>query len=211
MLFLILSYQRIIGLYCAISLLNRKKRPADFLTHTWDYDALSRKTAIDVKFLNATVNGSLTPTYDGLNRLTEEALVISNDTKWDLEYGYDGAGNRTVLHNIDDNLQYLHYYGDVNREALVYGPSGWQGALAYDFRGNVTSRPPLAGGNAFAYTWDAYDRLTQSSRTGGATVGYKYDVGGRLLRRGSSASGTTYNYWLGLNKLAEERTVNSRS
>ena len=35
----------------------------------------------------------------------------------------------------------------------------------------------LTGGNAYNYTWDAFDRLRQSSRTGGATVDYTYDVG----------------------------------
>lgn len=66
-------------------------------------------------------------------------------------------------------------------------------------------RPPLAGGAAFNYTWDAYDRLRSSTRSGGASVNYTYDAGGRLLKRTSSSGGTTVNYWLGLNKIAEEK------
>jgi RHS repeat-associated protein len=75
---------------------------------------------------------------------------------------------------------------------------------SYDFKGNVTSRPPLTGGPAFTYTWDAFDRLKSAARSGMTTVNTTYDAGGRLLKRTQGSEKTT-NYWLGLNKIAEER------
>ena len=73
----------------------------------------------------------------------------------------------------------------------------------------MTARYPLGTtANPFNYTWDAYDRLTQSTRTGGATVNYTYDALGRLLKRTQNPSTdneTTVKYWLGLNMIAEEK------
>jgi YD repeat-containing protein len=54
-------------------------------------------------------------------------------------------------------------------------------------------------------SWDAYDRMTQVSRTGQTTVNYKYDAMGRLLYRSKADSSVrTYYYYLGLNRIGEE-------
>ncbi len=104
-------------------------------------------------------------------------------------------------------------YTTGNREATV---SNNIDPLGYDYKGNVISRMTLDGTKTYHYGWDAFDRLTSATQmwSGGATVGYDYDAMGRLLRRAkASAAGTstTLNYWLGLNKLAEERIVDDGS
>ncbi len=145
--------------------------------------------------------------YDAASRVTQEAL---NNT-WSVSYGYDTAGNRTSVN--DGTIDKTIGYGVGNRETSV---SGGIDPLGYDYKGNVISRMTLDGTKTYHYGWDAFDRLTSATQmwSGGATVGYDYDAMGRLLRRAkASAAGTstTLNYWLGLNKLAEERIVDDGS
>jgi RHS repeat-associated protein len=91
------------------------------------------------------------------------------------------------------------------------------GAMEYDFKGNATVRPPLDGDKAYNYTWDEYDRLRTAARTGQADVFYDYDALGRLVRkrRDLGAAGpdaddeTTFYYWQGLNRIAEETVIGS--
>ncbi len=145
--------------------------------------------------------------YDAASRVTQEAL----NGQWSVSYGYDTAGNRTSVN--DGTIDKTIGYGVGNRETSV---SGGIDPLGYDYKGNVISRMTLDGTKTYHYGWDAFDRLTSATQmwSGGATVGYDYDAMGRLLRRAkASAAGTstTLNYWLGLNKLAEERIVDDGS
>jgi len=82
--------------------------------------------------------------------------------------------------------------------------SGGGTALSYDFKGNLSARPPLAGGNTYNHTWDEYDRLTQVARDGATTVTYTYDALGRLLYREKGTDERTYYYYFGLKRIAEE-------
>jgi RHS repeat-associated protein len=123
---------------------------------------------------------------------------------WDEQYGFDDVGNRTSL--TDATYSKTFGYGAGNRETSVGGtPSS--SVQQYDYKGNVTTRPPLDGSSAYNYTWDAYDRLTGVTRSGQNDVTYQYDAAGRLLKRTEAPSGvdtTTVNYWVGLNRVAEE-------
>ena len=58
------------------------------------------------------------------------------------------------------------------------------------------------------YEWDAYDRLKEAKISSTVKAAYKYDAQGRMLHRTKEPASTnlrTVNYWLGLNKIAEER------
>ncbi|MBI3735717.1 hypothetical protein HY256_04295, partial [Candidatus Sumerlaeota bacterium] len=71
-------------------------------------------------------------------------------------------------------------------------------------------RSPLDGGVNRDYTWNEWDRMTICLLDDYSKgVGYYYDAGGRLLMRqevdlNTFEYTTTMNYWLGLNKIAEE-------
>jgi RHS repeat-associated protein len=67
-------------------------------------------------------------------------------------------------------------------EPTAAGTALWTGDfdMAYDFKGNVTSRPPLTGEATFTYTWDAFDRLKSAARSGMTTVNTIQDAGGAL-------------------------------
>ena len=189
-----------------------------FQKHNWDYDDLGRKTAISVAIPSMwTGTGSLTPTYDNETggRLTREILKNgSQATLWDVQYGYDGVGNRTSYNPGTGVTLGYNQFGTnkpgQNEEVSVNNSAN--NALQYNGRGDVTSRTPLGGGAAYTYTWDAYERLRSSAHSGSASVNYDYDAMGRLVKRSATTGGATQitaNYWLGLNKLAEERWIDS--
>ena len=181
----------------------RSAADAQLLRHQWGHDVLGRKTDLDVvsPYFSDT---TLDLTYDARSQLTRERLLDGGGGSgaWDVQYGYDDAGNRTALD--DGTLDKTLSYGAGNRETAV---SGGSTPLVYDFKGNVASRTPLGGGAAYTYTWDAWNRLTSVARSGQPTVAYTYDAQGRMIRRdeGAAQEDTRITYWVGLNKIAEER------
>ncbi|MRR30368.1 RHS repeat protein, partial [bacterium] len=168
------------------------------MKHEWQYDNLGRKSAeAGITVTGPNLPSPISFSYDAASRVTSEAL----NGEWSVNYGYDKAGNRT---SVDDGtIERTMGYGVGNRETSV---SDNIDPLGYDYKGNVVNRMTLDGAKTFHYGWDAYDRLTSATQmwSGGATVNYDYDTMGRLLRR-TKANETTVNYWLGLNKIAEER------
>ena len=116
-------------------------------------------------------------------------------------------GNRT--RRTLDSVQTDFTYGGGNREATV---SGGAAPLTYDYKGNVTARQPLAGGDTYHYEYDEFDRLIECNGSGAVnfpTTRYNYDATGRLLARrgnvGEQDESTMFFYWVGLNCLAVER------
>jgi YD repeat-containing protein len=196
------------------------------LRHQWSYDALGRKSAAGIAVASALTGWSPSSfqfAYDPSSRVTLEKLMTNGGANeaWKMEYGYDMAGNRTELTDSARDLHRIIAYGAANREATVDDNSA-TAALQYDYKGNVTVRPPLDYSAAFHYNWDAQDRLVSASRYGNPNVNYKYDALGRLLWRGEGtatlatatsspdvATTRTLYYWLGLSPLATEEIGSS--
>ena len=189
------------GRMTAFDLSSGGASPVRLVKNEWAYDTLGRKSAtsdITVTAPDFTEN-MIDLTYDSASRLRGEYFKTAPATGATV-YGYDLAGNRTSL------AVYPITYGAGNRE-LTYGTPSFH--LSYDYKGNVTIRPGhILVGVKTQYTWDAYDRMRTSqynytSQTPGPIVSYDYDALGRLLRR-TKESDVRLNYWLGLNRLAEE-------
>jgi YD repeat-containing protein len=111
------------------------------LRHDWGYDALNRKTSLVVDIPSAPALTSLNIEYDAASRLARETLYGS----WDVRYQYDQGENRTLLDVNGDITTFAH--GAGNRETGAFPTA----LLQYDFKGNVTVRPPLDGSDAFSY------------------------------------------------------------
>jgi YD repeat-containing protein len=192
------------------------------IKHDWSYDDLGRKkeggTGGGVNVTGETNLTKIAFEYDAAGRLAYEDY---NGGYWDVDYDYDDAGNRTLrrLMALGETDEYDISYGAANRESSLDGNWEYQiqdfdGALEYDFKGNVLTRVPLADAQLesianYEYTWDSRDRMRRVDRSGTFSAFYDYDAGGRMLRRRVGLSGGPYapaelHYWLGLNRLATE-------
>lgn len=93
--------------------------------------------------------------YDRMNRL----LSVTDSNNQRLSYGYDLAGNRTII-TYPGNLQVLYQYDAANRMVSVE-----------DWLGNVTS-----------YLRNEAGQITQASNANNTITHYSYDSLGRLLQ-----------------------------
>lgn len=183
---------------------------ARLLKHEWIFDALWRKDASnpsgDISVTSSYTNGNnkIDITYDTASRLTREKLTDGTTSEWDNQYGYDKNENRTALD--DGSTAYTFTYGAQNEETAVTAvPTPAPDDMDQDYRGNVVSREPLAGGNPFEYTWDAWGRLKLVERVGSGDVTYGYDPMGRMITRTEDSGATKVFYWLGMNLLGQEQ------
>jgi RHS repeat-associated protein len=169
---------------------------------TYGYDAASRLTAITQasqlvslaydmagrRTRLALPNGVSTEyQYDAASRLT--ALIYRNalGPLGDLNYQYDGAGNRASLSGsfartlMPDPVASATY--DAANRQTTFGPL----ALTYDRNGNLT------GDGTTTYTWDARNRLTALA-TPSATASFAYDPQDRRLAKTVNGATTRYLY-----------------
>jgi len=123
---------------------------------------------------SATVGGAtelgLGYSYDDLGRI--ETVTESGTVSRTTTYGYDSAGRLATVSR-----------GGVVEESYAY--AGSDGA-----NGNRTGW--TNGGGSYTATYDAQDRLTSSTLTGGATTTYGYDAHGSMSTRTVGGSTTTY-------------------
>jgi RHS repeat-associated protein len=149
------------------------------------------------RLTQADATGTTTFTYDALNRLTQAAHPGSFGT-W--SWTYDAVGNRTqqtappgaVLPGVGSIPPLIAYTYDANNRLTQAGSTTY----AYDANGNLTS---ISTGQTF--TWDVFNRLTQTTGPGG-TVTYLYNGDGLKLRR-VGPDGTTNYYHDGIRPIWE--------
>lgn len=139
-------------------------------TIEYGYDAGDRLTsAVD------SVTGTITHTYDGLDRLTSEATPEGTVT-----YAYDGADRRTTMTVAGQPVATYSYDNADRLTQIVQG--GSTVALTYDDAGRRTSLT-LPNGTSTAYGYDVASQLTTLTHRLGASVlgdlSYDYDAAGR--------------------------------
>src|SRR5229473_5704965 len=162
-------------------------------TISYSYDAGDRLIlAVD------SVTGTISRTYDGLNRLTSEVTPQGS-----VSYAYDAAGRRTSM-SVSGQTAITYGFDNANRLTQISQGSA-NVSFGYDTDSRRTSLT-LANSLTLNYGYDAASQLTGISYTlGSNTLGnltYAYDlegrrtgVGGSYARTGTpqAASAASYN------------------
>ncbi len=153
---------------------------AAFQTISYTYDANGNRIT------QADTSGTTTLGYDALNRLVQAAYPGTYGT-W--SWAYDPVGNRTSQ-TAPSGITTYAYDGNnrlTQAAAVVY---------TYDANGNLTG---TTAGQSFTY--DAFNRMTQTVGTGG-TATYTYNGDGRKIQR-VGPDGTTRYYYDGIRSIWE--------
>jgi YD repeat-containing protein len=161
-------------------------------TVTLAYDPAGRRTSLSLP-----KGVSTEYAWDAASRLTGLTYKNGPNVLGTLIYGYDAAGNRTLLNGtwartgLPPALT-AATYDAANQQVTVGGQ-----ALTYDLSGNLT------GDGTTTYTWDARDRLV--ALTGpGVTASFKYDPLGRRPTKTINGTATSFLYD-GLNPVQEQQ------
>lgn len=183
------------------------------------YDQLNRLTYIEHRGPSgvfASFNYTLAPTgnriafkeqdgrrvhygYDGLSRLTKEAIVENGVTNRTIAYVLDSVGNRL---SRDDSAEGLTAYSyDNNDELLTETLGSLVTRYTYDANGNTLSRSNAT--ESVEYDWNAENRLTDFRRFDSgqlplATGHYSYDDDG--IRVASIANAVETRYLIDANR-----------
>jgi|CXWL01.1.fsa_nt_gi RHS repeat-associated protein len=165
-------------------LLNRKTKATyqDGTSTTYTYDAGNRLTQIQEKDAGNTVTATITRTYDGLDRLTQE--VTAQGT---LTYTYDNASRRATM-TVAGQPTVNYTYDNANRLTQIT-----QGAnlvtIGYDDADRRASLT-LPNGNSVVYAYNAASELLSLTYKQGATVigdlTYTYDAAGNRIKQGGA-------------------------
>lgn len=144
-----------------------------------------------------TADGTVTYTYDGLNRLTQE---INNVTKKKYNYTYDAGGN--ILTKKITNLstghteQQLNYlYDTTNKDRLL--KVGYDSISGYDSQG----RPTTYRGTSLSWNNGCVSAFAKN----GKTISAKYNADG--IRVEKAANGVTHKYYLEEKNIVREQVT----
>ncbi|KAF4516168.1 hypothetical protein B566_EDAN000406 [Ephemera danica] len=169
--------------------LNRRTKTTyqDGTSTNYTYDAGNRLTLIQEKNSGNTVTATITRTYDGLDRLTQE--VTAQGT---LTYTYDNANRRATM-TVAGQPTVNYTYDNANRLTQIT-----QGAnlvtIGYDDADRRASLT-LPNGNSVVYAYNAASELLSLTYKQGATVigdlTYTYDLAGNRIKTGGSFSRAT--------------------
>ncbi len=150
----------------------------DASTAIYGYDTGNRLTSIV-----DSVSGSITRSYDGLDRLTQEQTPQGT-----VSYVYDAAGQRTGMTAAAQGP--VSYDYDLGGRLTTLTQNGTSVTIAYDAADRRTLLT-LQNGVSTSYAYDAADQLTALTyrNSGGTLLGdltYGYDAAGRRTSRGGS-------------------------
>jgi RHS repeat-associated protein len=153
----------------------------DSSTTAYMWDAGNRVTQ-----LVDPLSGTITRTYDGLDRLTQE--VTPQDT---VSYTYDASGRRATMTVLGQPT--VTYGYDVADRLAQIAEGSATFTVAYDTANRRTSLM-LPNGVGTSYTYDAASRLTGLSYAlGGTPLGtltYSYDANGHRTVTGGTWAAT---------------------
>jgi len=147
-------------------------------TITFSYDAGDRLTSVV-----DSVAGTITPTFDNLDRLTEEQT-----SQGTVDYTYDAAGRRTSM-TVAGQTAVDYSYDNANRLTGMTQGTSTSVSFGYDNANKRTSLT-LPNGIVVSYGYDSASQLTGLTYTNGSTtlgnLIYSYDLAGRRTSMGGS-------------------------
>ncbi len=150
-------------------------------TITYTYDAGNRLAQVV-----DSLSGTITRSYDGLNRLLSETTPQGT-----VSYAYDAVGRRTTM-NVSGQQQVSYSYDNADRLTQITQGSSVV-SLSYDAANRRTSLT-LPNGVVMAYSYDAASQLTGITYSLGqttlGTLTYAYDQSSRRAQAGGSFART---------------------
>ncbi|NGZ12119.1 MAG: RHS repeat protein, partial [Nitrospira sp. LK70] len=168
--------------------LNRRTKATfqDGTSTNYTYDAGNRITQVQEKDASNAVTATITRTYDGLDRLTQE--VTPEGT---VNYTYDNASRRATM-TVVGQTQVVYTYDNANRLTQIQQGTSTV-TIGYDDADRRTS-VTYPNTNSIMYAYNAASELTSLTyKQGAATLGtltYTYDLAGNRLTTGGTFART---------------------
>ncbi|MDR4470593.1 MAG: hypothetical protein MRJ68_20205, partial [Nitrospira sp.] len=152
----------------------------------YTYDGGNRITQVQEKNSGGTVTATITRTYDGLDRLTQEVTPQGQ-----IDYAYDAASRRTSM-TVQGQSAVNYTYDNANRLTTIIQGTDTV-TLAYDDADRRTS-VTYPNTNKVEYAYNAASELTTVTyKQGTTTLGtltYTYDGAGNRLQTGGTFART---------------------
>jgi RHS repeat-associated protein len=164
--------------------LNRRTKTAfqDGTSTNSTYDGGNRITQVQEKDASNVVTATITRTYDGLDRLTQEVTPQGQ-----VDYTYDNASRRTTM-TVAGQPQVTYTYDNANRLTTITQNTSTV-TVGYDDADRRTS-VTYPNTNKVEYAYNAASELTTVTyKQGTTTLGtltYTYDAAGNRIKTGGT-------------------------
>ena len=168
----------------------------------WQANATDARGGVLDESLGASVR-----TIRGVDQVTGLADYIQSgpagsSTLQNLSYSWDRVGNLTERRDANQGLTEHFYYDNLHRLDYSTRNGATNLDLAYDLRGNITSK---TGVGTYTYSGSRVHAVTRIT-SGSSSVSYAYNVNGEMTNRG----GTQLSYYAnGLLKHVTKDAANS--
>ena len=164
--------------------LNRRTKATfqDGTSTNYTYDGGNRITQVQEKNSGGTVTATITRTYDGLDRLTQEVTPQGQ-----VDYTYDNASRRATM-TVAGQPQVTYTYDNANRLTTLTQSTSTV-TIGYDDADRRTS-VTYPNTNKVEYAYNAGSELaTVTYKQGTTTLGtltYTYDAAGNRIKTGGT-------------------------
>ncbi len=169
---------------CTYDPLNRRTKATfqDGTSTNYTYDTGNRITQVQEKNSGGTVTATITRTYDGLDRLTQEVTPQGQ-----IDYTYDNASRRATM-TVVGQSQVTYTYDNANRLTTITQGTDTV-TIGYDDADRRTS-VTYPNMNNITYAYNAASELTSLTYKQGATtlgdLTYTYDLAGNRIKTGGT-------------------------
>ncbi|MEO8159924.1 MAG: RHS repeat-associated core domain-containing protein [Arenimonas sp.] len=159
---------------------------------TYEVDLAGARTGIAEVDANGPTR-SVGYAYDGVRRLTAEAITRPGQPTHLMEYSYDAVGNRLAK---SDRGVVTSYVVDDNDRLITETTAGVTTLYTYDANGNTTGQ--AKPGEWTRYDFDQANRLVKTTTSAGAVITTGYGAEG--VRNRESVGGVTTTWLIDANR-----------
>ncbi|MDP8909202.1 MAG: DUF6531 domain-containing protein [Chloroflexota bacterium] len=157
--------------YDALNRPTNVTRPDDS-TVRFAYDAAGNRTSVKDGLAHET-----TFSYDPLDRVTRQVDALNRATS----YTYDASGRQTATQDGAGRTTTFGYDAASQLTSVSYS-DGQTHAVSYDYDQLARRTKMTDATGTSTWTYDSLGRLTSSTDGANRTLGYTYDLGGRLTK-----------------------------